>query len=80
MNLEDLEKIADNAIARWNDPKMPTIRGVPKFSIGHPRDDIEILPGLRAEVLGYKSERKMYILLFDAQEVKKAIARYKAEF
>ena len=78
MQLEDLEKLADDAIARWSNSSLPKLPGSPAIKVMSKNKNPKFLPGLGYQILGFSQGK--YVFLIDAVELKKAIAFFREEF
>ena len=76
--LEDLEKLADDAIARWGDSSLPKLPGSPAIKLTSKNKNPKFLPGLDYQILGFSQGK--YVFLIDAHELKTAIAYFREEF
>jgi hypothetical protein len=79
MKIEELEQLADNAIARWENPNLPKPPGEPTVKFCSPTRGTDLLPGLTAQRIG-TTRAGMEVMLVNAIDLKKAIARFKQEF
>lgn len=50
MKLEELQELADSAIARWEDPNLPKPPGKATVKFCSPTHDTELLPDLNAQI------------------------------
>ncbi len=79
MKIEELEKMADDAIARCNNSDLPAFSKEPTVTFISSRENIsELLPGLTVRLLG--QSKRGYCYLVDAKNLKQAITRFRSEF
>ena len=79
MELEELGRMADEAIARWADKTKPKPPGEPSIKVCSESSDVHLLPGLVGTVIG-RNRQGFAVLLFDAKEVKRVVDYLTSEF
>lgn len=79
MKLEELIKMADEAIARWADTTKPKPPGKPSIKVCSKSPNCDLFPNLTGKVLG-RNSKGLYVLLFDAQGVKQVVTYIISEF
>ena len=79
MKLQKLVEMADEAIARWADTTKIKPPGNPSIKVCSKSPSCDLFPNLTGEVLGRNSEG-LYVLRFDAQDVKQVVTYIISEF
>jgi len=79
MKLEELGRMADDAIARWADKTKPKPPGNPSIKVCSESPDVHLLPMLTGTVIG-RNRKGLYVLLFEAKDVKRVVDYLTSEF
>jgi hypothetical protein len=81
VKIEELEELADNAIAQWKDPNFSSsLVDEPTIWVYSASEERELLPGLKGRLVGFDDRTKQNVLMVNALLAKEAIAIFRQGF